>query len=529
MTQNTALLNDLLSKLEGMSDEKFAEIEKDVRKATEGEVWIPNTGPQKMAFESEADVLLYGGQGGGGKTDLEIGLSFLSHKRSLVMRRHYTDLTGIVERAIEINGTRKGYNGSIPPTLRTVTGSLIEFGAAANPGDESHWQGRPHDLLCVDEAAQFLESQIRFLMGWVRSADSKQRTRVVFGSNPPLTDEGQWMFEMFRPWLDDAHDNPAAPGELRWYITDSDGKDKEVEGGEPVVVGEKTYRPTSRTFIPAQLSDNPHLMATNYQATLDGLPEPLRSAIRDGDFKIGRRDNEWQLIPSQWIYEAQERWTEKPPQEAPMCAIGVDVAQGGTDHTVLQIRYDHWFARPIDIPGKDTPNGRSVAAQIIQNRVGNPVIVVDVGGGYGGATVEHLESNNLPVIGYNGARASSGRTRDRQLKFLNKRASSYWRLREALDPSQPGGSFIALPPDRRLTADLMAVRYEPKGTEIKIESKADIKKRLGRSTDFGDAVVMAWDEGPVSQTHGQIWRNAVKTFFQPEVHRGHEAQRRRRH
>lgn len=527
MTQNTSALSEILAKLEGMSDEDFSKVEEKVREQTQDEVWIPNAGPQKMAFDSEADIVLYGGQGGGGKTDLEIGLAFLKHKRALIMRRHYTDLTGIVERAVEINGTRKGYNGSIPPTLRTVTGNLIEFGAAANPGDESHWQGRPHDLLCIDEAAQFLESQVRFLMGWVRSADSSQRTRVVFGSNPPLTDEGQWMFEMFRPWLDDAHETPARPGELRWYITDSDGKDKEVEDGSPVQVGEKVYRPVSRTFIPAQLADNPHLMATNYQATLDALPEPLRSAIRDGDFKIGRRDNEWQLIPSGWIYEAQERWTEKPPEEAPMCSIGVDVAQGGPDKTVLQIRYDHWFARPIDVPGKETPDGRSVAALVLKNRVGNPVIVVDVGGGYGGATFEHLTSNNLPAKGYNGSNTSAARTRDRTLKFLNKRAADYWAFREALDPSQPGGSFISLPPDRRLAADLMAVRYDPTPKGIKIESKLDIKKRLGRSTDFGDAAVMAWSEGPVTQTHGQVWRKAVQTFFQPQVHRGHDAQRRR--
>ena len=47
----------------------------------------------------------------------------------------------------------------------------------------------------------------------------------------------------------------------------------------------------SRTYIPAALTDNPYLARTNYKAQVDALPEPLRSAIRDGDFKAGRIDN----------------------------------------------------------------------------------------------------------------------------------------------------------------------------------------------------------------------------------------------
>ena len=37
--------------------------------------WVPNPGPQTQAFLCEADELFYGGEAGGGKTDLGIGLS----------------------------------------------------------------------------------------------------------------------------------------------------------------------------------------------------------------------------------------------------------------------------------------------------------------------------------------------------------------------------------------------------------------------------------------------------------------------
>jgi len=62
-------------------------------------------------------------------------------------------------------------------------------------------------------------------------------------------------------------------------------------------------------------------------------------------------------------------------------------------------------------------------------------------------------------------------------------------MREALDPET--GSNIALPPDPELLADLSAPKYEPTIRGVKIESKEDVQERLGRSTDKGDACVMA--------------------------------------
>lgn len=147
--------------------------------------WAPNPGPQHEAYYCKADILFYGGQGGGGKTDLECGLALTSHRKSLIMRRQYTDLGGIIERALEINGTRNGFNGQPPPKLKTSDGRLIEFGAAKHLGDEQSWQGQPHDLLAIDEVTQFLEIQVRMLMGWVRSTIPGQQTRTIFGSNPP--------------------------------------------------------------------------------------------------------------------------------------------------------------------------------------------------------------------------------------------------------------------------------------------------------------------------------------------------------
>ncbi|MGH6815603.1 MAG: terminase, partial [Hyphomicrobiaceae bacterium] len=277
-----SLLDDMLGRLKGLAPEQIAQIDAEIAVSTAKLPWVPNPGPQTLAYFSPADILLYGGQGGGGKSQVLLGLAFTKHRRSLILRRRYTDLGALIEEALKINGGRAGFNGSPPPKLRTRDGRLIEFGACHHAGDEQHWQGQPHDGLFFDEAVQFGEAQVRFLLGWVRTAEKGQRTRTVLASNPPVSTTGEWAIGMFRPWLDLTHTNPAKPGELRWFVTGPDGKDLETDGPEPKDIEGKIYRPLSRTFIPASVDDNPFLVRTGYKAQLDTLQEPWRSAVRDG-------------------------------------------------------------------------------------------------------------------------------------------------------------------------------------------------------------------------------------------------------
>lgn len=524
-----SLLDEVLERIQGMTPEAQKALAKEVMShPVAGGKWIPNPGPQTVAYFSEADVLLYGGEAGGGKSGLLIGLSLTKHKRSLLMRRQYTDLSALIEDSLEKYGSRKGFSGAPPARLRTDDGRLVEFGAAKLPDDVEHWKGQPHDFLGLDEAGQFLESQVRYLMGWVRSIDPDQRCRTVLATNPPeKPGEGEFLKQMFAPWLDKAHPHPAKAGELRWCVSDEDGHDFWVDGPELVEVGGREVKPHSRTFIPASLDDNPFLKDTDYRAKLDALPEPLRSAVRDGNWMISHKDDEWQVIPTNWVLQAQQRWTREPPQAAPMSSIGVDVAQGGENNTVLAPRYDAWFAEIISVPGKETPLPTDVAGLVFKHRRNEAHIIVDMGGGYGGGVYSHLHANNIPVTGHKGAEGSAARTQpDRLLGFHNKRTEVWWRFREALDPDQPGGSPVALPHDPELVSDLTAVRYDTERGVIRLEAKDKLTDRLGRSTDKGDAVVMAWVAGPTYVTHGQIWREATRTVKHPRVVRGHEKQKR---
>jgi hypothetical protein len=506
------LLDDILTRLQGLPAEDRKEIEKAANEATKGMKWIPNPGPQTDAYYSLADVLLYGGQGGGGKSDLGLGLAFTVHQRSLVMRRRYANLSALTERAIKIHGTKSGYNGSPPPLLRTDDGRYIQFGANQHLGDEQDWQGHPFDFKYFDEATQFLEQQIRFHLGWLRPADGADiRCRAVLGTNPPVDADGDWIIGMFRPWLDITHPKPAKHGQLRWFVTAPDGSDLEIadtdlgrddRGRRCIDIGGKKLLAMSRSFIPAALRDNPFLVNTDYQSKLDGLPEPIRSAVRDGNFMAARQDADWQVIPTQWIIEAQNRWKPDGWKDHLMTAMGFDPAGGGRDAAELIWRHGSWYAQPVTAKGESTADGSAAAATIVKHRRDNAAIVVDVGGGYGGAVILRLKDNKVEHVGFNGASKAAGKTKDRQLEFCNARAMAWWRFREALDPDQDGGSPIALPPDPELRADLAAPTYEVGPRGIVIEAKETLRVRLGRSPGKGDACVMAWDTGNAAVKRG---------------------------
>jgi hypothetical protein len=493
----SASLDEIAKHLASLSEAEREALAKQA--AADARVWFPNPGPQRDAYYSPADVLLYGGSGGSGKTDLGLGLAFTQHRRSLILRRRYVDLAALLDRAIEIHESQTGVNRSPPPRLVTKDGRLIQFGANQHLGDEAAFQGQPFDLKVFDEASAFLEQQVRFHLGWLRSTDPGQRVRAVLATNPPTSSDGDWIIKFFRSWLDLTHPNPAGHGELRWFVTAPDGEDLEVDGPQPVVMDGRTLKPTSRTFIPGKLADNPYLARTDYASRLDALPEPLRSAIRDGRFGLAREEPGNQIIPLAWVLEAESRWTANGGKGTRMTAMAVDAAGGGPDATTIAWRHGPWFAPVIGVKGEQTRDPQAATVAIFVNRRDNCPVVVDSGGGYGGAILTRLADQGIPTHRFNGAERAAGHAGSTSLSFANARAAAWWTFREALDPDQPDGSPIALPPDPELRADLTAPVYDLRAAEVRsallVESKEELRKRLGRSPDKGDAVVMAWFGG----------------------------------
>ena len=186
-------LADVVRTLADMPPAELALLKKQIDGANSRFRWVPNPGPQTDAYYSLADVLLYGGEPGGGKSQLGLGLAFNEHQKTLVMRREYGDLDQLISDALKIHGSRDGFNGSPPPRLRISAEQIINFAAAHRVGDEEGQMGKGKDLVFIDEATHFAQSQIRFVMGWNRTEDPNQRCRVVLATNPPLRPEGMWV------------------------------------------------------------------------------------------------------------------------------------------------------------------------------------------------------------------------------------------------------------------------------------------------------------------------------------------------
>lgn len=529
----SGVLDDILARLGAMPADVKGALAKEVLEQTKKIKWFANAGPQQQAYFSQADVMLYGGQSGGGKSSLELGWAVNEAENGIIFRRERTQTDGLERDGKIIIGGDARFNGQ-DLEWNWPDGRSLKLAGMQQADDWIGYAGRERDYMAFDECGEFLEGQVSQIMAWVRAAPGK-RTRVILGSNPPRTTDGLWLIKWFAPWLDDKFPTPAEQGELRWavYVTrDGEGQMEWVDGPGEYVIDDDTYTAKSYTFIRASLEDNPYRNTPEYRAKLQSLPEPLRSQLLYGDFAVGVKDIANQCIPTEWVRLAQRRWTEKPPEGVPMCAIGVDCSGGGEDPMVQAPRYDGWFAQCVKTPGKEIPQDRAgshAAGLVLSTRLDSALVVVDLGGGYGGPLYEHLKANNIECVGFRGAEGSTRRSRDGKLKFTNKRSAAYWGFREALDPGQPGGSPIALPPDPRMLAGLTAPTFEvtPHGIQIEPKVKFDkkgkviggVRSKLGFSPDEADAVVQSWFEGPKETTHALEWMDMREHGGKPNLRR----------
>jgi len=441
-----------------------------------------------LAFLSRADELFYGGAAGGGKTDLLLGMAAECHHEAAIFRRTYKNLSGIKRRAREIIG-KHGKENKADGTWEFSKEKIIEFGAVQYEDDKKNWQGRPHDLKGFDELPEFTKTQYEFMIGWNRTTDTGQRTRVIATGNPPTDEDGHWVIERWRAWLDPQYHDPAKPGELRWYAT-VDGQEREFKSGDPVEYNGETIYPRSRTFIPALVTDNPYYAQDNrYLSVLQSLPEPLRSMMLFGDFTAAKKPNPFQVIPAAWVLAAMKRWRESERPDTPLTAVGVDPIWGGDDNLAIAKRYDNWFDEVKTYPGLMAKDGPT-SAELVRQEIGDEepsYINIDVIG-VGTSTFDSLKDKFERVTPVNASESSKYRDKSGKLKMRNMRAEYHWRMRDTLDPQNDEN--IALPDDRELLSDLCAPRYKVSTSGVLIEEKEEIKKRIGRSPDKGEAVML---------------------------------------
>src|SRR5690606_11279154 len=138
-----------------------------VRKATQHMTWVPNPGPQTQAYLSEADILLYGGQAGGGKSQLMLGWGINEAQRGIIFRRELTQTDGLESDGKKILGDRC-WNGQDHEWTLPDGRSLKLAGMREADSWMAH-AGRERDFMGYDEAGEFLEIQVASLFAWLRA------------------------------------------------------------------------------------------------------------------------------------------------------------------------------------------------------------------------------------------------------------------------------------------------------------------------------------------------------------------------
>lgn len=208
-----------------------------------------------------------------------------------------------------------------------------------------------------------------------------------------------------------------------------------------------------------------------------------------GEFDSSGEDN---VIPLAWIEKSNDRWLELNGKGTGKESWGCDPAYKGDDKTAL-----------AKLVGRVIESLETYAKQEIMQTAGRvaasvnkttPVAVDIIGVGAG--VYSRLKELNYAAISVNVAqkavdwRGQPLTDKSGKQEFINLRAYVWWLVREALDPD--GDDPIALPVDDELTGDLTAPTwwYRSDG-KIQVESKDEMRERLGRSPDRADAVALA--------------------------------------
>ncbi len=239
-------------------------------------------------------------------------------------------------------------------------------------------------------------------------------------------------------------------------------------------------------FIPAKATDNPHL-SENYISTLEHQMSHIpgwREKYVEGDW--GSVVDFDSIFRSDRLTAAVNRRVD--PGEP--VEFGVDVASSGDDKTVVAMRRGY-NCDIIWVSGEpDTMVSANQVAMLADKYHPNLIKVDSIGEGKG-------VYNRLAEMGYN-VTGFVGGAKPVEEGYLNLRAEAYFELKALLDKG-----MIQLPNIPELINEMGQIKFMRSGTDknVQIESKKNIKKRLGHSPDYVDAVVYAFSgamEGTVT-------------------------------
>lgn len=276
------------------------------------EVIAPQKGPQMRMCSSAAQIVIYGGQAGGGKSyglsidplkDMAIWPGF----RGIVFRKTLGAIQGsgslwdvavpIYRRVI--GGRTRGF-----PHLefRAKTGAVMKFAQIYNEKDLEAHQGPQYTFIGFDELCQFPEEHFWRLVARLRppfgAPPEGASLRVRATCNP---DPSSFVKQLISWWLDakTGLPIPERDGVIRYVLRDGGkthvaGSPRDLREIAPhCFIDKATKAPIpwreavmTMTFIRSTLEDNPALLAANpqYRAFLNGLDPVTRRMWLDGSW-----------------------------------------------------------------------------------------------------------------------------------------------------------------------------------------------------------------------------------------------------
>jgi len=241
----------------------------------------PQAGPQSMFLSSRADIAIYGGSAGGGKT-WAILLETLrnvgnSRFAAVIFRRTYPMIKapgGLWDASMALFPLIGGQPKQSNLTWEFPNGSSIVFRHLKLDRNVYDWQGAEVPLICFDELTHFSESQFWYMMSRNRSTCGV-RPYIRATTNP---DADSWVRGLIDWWLDEeGYPDLERGGIVRYFVRENG----EIRWVGPDYRDEMGIPPKSITFIPSSIYDNPALLEKNpeYLANLRALPQVERDRL----------------------------------------------------------------------------------------------------------------------------------------------------------------------------------------------------------------------------------------------------------
>lgn len=254
----------------------------------------PQEGPQEMFAASNADIAIFGGAAGGGKSWVLLldPVRFVDRKGfgGVIFRRTYGEITnegGLWDTSDKIYGHTEARPVQSSFEWRWPNGVTIAFSHMQHEKHKKAWQGAALPFIGFDELTHFTRGQFFYMM-------SRNRLTHDCGVDPYIRatcnpDPDSWVAEFISWWIDQetGFPIPERAGKLRWFIRDGD---LIVWADDPKKLENKLLgiKPKSVTFVPSKLSDNKILMKQDpaYLSNLYALPLVERMRLLEGNWKV---------------------------------------------------------------------------------------------------------------------------------------------------------------------------------------------------------------------------------------------------